>query len=334
MAKLLKKYLEKIIFEELKLLSEDEFSDMMAKARKKVPEPEKDDKEPEKKPEKKQKIEKGDAFAYTSKPGKKGTVQVVDPDGANNSTIFRAINPETCKPTRGKATAATKSSEFVKKIGDKIDKCSTGGEGGEEEKAEIKKGAVFAYKNKAGAIKILEPKDPKTGKMTGQWIGPDKCDVRKIVDPNVDPKKLGDPIEKCNEEEKEGEEKKEGDIAKKLEKLGLKALKKGQATMALNQLRNKGIDAKKFNTAIVKAIKDIHKQAGPQRKNFAQKDAPLIKKIGNEVVKILKGDFSNLVKESRGDCYLVQPETYAVIKSLAEEKKTIKLFIKRKTNNG
>jgi len=139
--------------------------------------------------------------------------------------------------------------------------------------------------------------------------------------------------EKKPEEEK-GEEKKEGNIAKKLEKLGLKALKKGQAAVALNQLRNKGIDAKKFNTAIVKAIKDIHKQAGPQRKNFAQKDAPLIKKIGNEIVKILKGDFSNLVKESRGDGYLVQPETYEVIRLLLEEKKKIKLFIKRKTNNG
>ena len=61
---------------------------------------------------------------------------------------------------------------------------------------------------------------------------------------------------------------------------GLKQLKPGTIQKALNQLRNQGIDSKKFREAIIKAIKTIHKKAGPQRKNFAKEDAPVIQRIG------------------------------------------------------
>jgi hypothetical protein len=109
---------------------------------------------------------------------------------------------------------------------------------------------------------------------------------------------------------------------------GLKQLKPGTIQTALNQLRNQGIDSKKFREAIIKAIKTIHKKAGPQRKNFAKEDAPVIQRIGKEVIKILSGDFSNLVKESKQN-YYVSPAAYEVIQSLAKEKKSIKLSIKR-----
>ena len=104
-----------------------------------------------------------------------------------------------------------------------------------------------------------------------------------------------------NASKEKGEPKKnpDGDVAKKIEKLGIKALKKGTINTALNQLRNQKIDAKRFREAVVKAVKTIHKAAGPQRKNFAKEDAPVIQKIGKEVIKILSGDFSNLVKESK-----------------------------------
>ena len=108
----------------------------------------------------------------------------------------------------------------------------------------------------------------------------------------------------------------------------LKQLKPGTIQTALNQLRNQGIDSKKFREAIIKAIKTIHKKAGPQRKNFAKEDAPVIQRIGKEVIKILSGDFSNLVKESKQN-YYVSPAAYEVIQSLAKEKKSIKLSIKR-----
>ena len=104
-----------------------------------------------------------------------------------------------------------------------------------------------------------------------------------------------------NASKEKGEPKKnpDGDVSKKIEKLGIKALKKGTVNTALNQLRNQKIDAKRFREAVVKAVKTIHKAAGPQRKNFAKEDAPVIQKIGKEVIKILSGDFSNLVKESQ-----------------------------------
>jgi hypothetical protein len=103
----------------------------------------------------------------------------------------------------------------------------------------------------------------------------------------------------ASEEKDEPKKNPDDDVAKKIEKRGIKALNKGTINTALNQLRNQKIDAKRFREAVVKAVKTIHKAAGPQRKNFAKEDAPVIQKIGKEVIKILSGDFSNLVKESQ-----------------------------------
>ena len=109
----------------------------------------------------------------------------------------------------------------------------------------------------------------------------------------------------------------------------LKKLKQGDVNVALNQLRQKGISAESFRKSVVAAVKKIYKAAGPQRKNFAQKDTPTIKMISNEVVKILKGDFSNLVNESRKPFFMVHPVTYAVIKLLGESKQSIQISIRR-----
>ena len=127
---------------------------------------------------------------------------------------------------------------------------------------------------------------------------------------------------------KDNDPKDEGTKDDKKDLRGLKKLKPGTIQKALNQLRNQGIDSKKFREAIIKAIKTIHKKAGPQRKNFAKEDAPVIQRIGKEVIRILSGDFSNLVKESKQN-YYVSPEAYEVVHSLAKEKKSIKLSIMR-----
>lgn len=129
-------------------------------------------------------------------------------------------------------------------------------------------------------------------------------------------------------DQKDDESKDEDKKDDKKDLRGLKQLKPGTIQTALNQLRNQGIDSKKFREAIVKAIKTIHKKAGPQRKNFAKEDAPIIQRIGKEVIKILSGDFSNLVRESKQN-YYVSPEAYEVIHSLSKEKESIKLSIKR-----
>ena len=73
----------------------------------------------------------------------------------------------------------------------------------------------------------------------------------------------------------------------------------GTVNIALNQLRNQNIDAKKFRSAVTKAVKNIYDKAGPQRKSFKEEDVPVIEKITDEVVKILSGDSSNLIKESK-----------------------------------
>jgi len=139
-----------------------------------------------------------------------------------------------------------------------------------------------------------------------------------------DEEKGDQKADKPKDEDKKDEDKKD----EKKDLRGLKQLKPGTIQKALNQLRNQGIDSKKFREAIIKAIKTIHKKAGPQRKNFAKEEAPVIQRIGKEVIRILSGDFSNLVKESKQD-YYVSPEAYEVVRSLAKEKKSIKLSIMR-----
>ena len=148
----------------------------------------------------------------------------------------------------------------------------------------------------------------------------DASSDQKDSDEEKADQKRGDPKDNKSKDEDKKDEKK--DLR------GLKKLKPGTIQTALNQLRNQGIDSKKFREAIIKAIKTIHKKAGPQRKNFAKEDAPVIQRIGKEVIKILAGDFSNLVRESKQN-YYVSPEAYEVIRSLAKEKESIKLSIKR-----
>jgi len=98
----------------------------------------------------------------------------------------------------------------------------------------------------------------------------------------------------------------------------LKRLPQGKVNLALNQLRNRG----KFSASTVedrfdKMIKDIASKAGPQRRNFLERDVPIINQIKKEIVKILSGDFSNL-KEHSNDSVLVHPVTYAIITKLSE----------------
>ena len=149
-------------------------------------------------------------------------------------------------------------------------------------------------------------------------------DISSSDQEGKDEEKGDQKADKPKDEDKKDEDKKD----EKKDLRGLKQLKPGTIQKALNQLRNQGIDSKKFREAIIKAIKTIHKKAGPQRKSFAKEDAPVIQRIGKEVIRILSGDFSNLVKESKQD-YYVSPEAYEVVHSLAKEKKSIKLSIMR-----
>ena len=98
----------------------------------------------------------------------------------------------------------------------------------------------------------------------------------------------------------------------------LKKLSKGKVNVALNQLRNRGdFSARTVEDKFDKMIKDITATAGPQRRNFLERDVPVINQIKKEIVKILSGDFSSL-KEHSDDCILVHPVTYAIINKLSQ----------------
>jgi len=166
-------------------------------------------------------------------------------------------------------------------------------------------------------------KEGEFSKTLAQAKAKDEEDEEEEEDSSSDQKDKDKKDDDQKDDKKDDDQKDE-----KKDLRGLKQLKPGTIQTALNQLRNQGIDSKKFREAIIKAIKTIHKKAGPQRKNFAKEDAPVIQRIGKEVIKILSGDFSNLVKESKQN-YYVSPAAYEVIQLLAKEKKSIKLSIKR-----
>jgi hypothetical protein len=98
--------------------------------------------------------------------------------------------------------------------------------------------------------------------------------------------------------------------------VSLKGLNTGKVNVALNQLRNKGVSADQIIKQISDIVDDISKNAGPQRSNFINKDLPVISKIKDEIIKILKGDFSNLVKESSNLVY-IHPITYDLLRNLS-----------------
>ena len=98
----------------------------------------------------------------------------------------------------------------------------------------------------------------------------------------------------------------------------LKGMNVGKINVALNQLRQKGISSKDINRQIDAAVKEISKMAGPQRRNFEEKDLPVINKIKDEIVKILNGDFSNLIRESSNEVVL-HPVTYDIINNIIKE---------------
>ena len=100
----------------------------------------------------------------------------------------------------------------------------------------------------------------------------------------------------------------------------LKDLSKGKVNVALNQLRNRGkLSAQIVSKVIDDTIKDISKTAGPQKRNFIEKDVPIINLIKKELVKILSGDFSSL-QENNSNSIFVHPLTYKIINELLSKK--------------
>ena len=106
--------------------------------------------------------------------------------------------------------------------------------------------------------------------------------------PSVEEPTAGEPEQAKPEKEKEDPQ-------------SLKNQDQGNINKALNQLRNKGISDKDMVKQFDDAIERIVKNAGPLGRDVKEKDLPVINKFKDEIVRILKGDFSNLVKESKNN---------------------------------
>ena len=99
----------------------------------------------------------------------------------------------------------------------------------------------------------------------------------------------------------------------------LKNMPQNKINAAMNFLRQQsglpGGDLFAKQTAA--AISTVSKNAGPQRRNFEERDAPVINKIKDELAKLLNGDFSNLIKEGNLDSW--NEETREKLKSALKE---------------
>ena len=135
---------------------------------------------------------------------------------------------------------------------------------------------------------------------------------RKLAKEKSDRDQEGIPDEGTKKPSEPGEEKPGVDGK------GLKSLPKSEVNLALNFLRKKG-PGPGLNAANIKKLVDdeiarIQKGlAGSDKEKFATKQLPTINQVKDELVKILSGDLSNLVKES----IKVHPITRAVISELA-----------------
>lgn len=69
-----------------------------------------------------EKVEKGDAFEYTSKKGKESAVQVVDPENEHGATVAQKIDPKSCDPVKN-SQFASNPEKFAAAVGDPIDQC-------------------------------------------------------------------------------------------------------------------------------------------------------------------------------------------------------------------
>ena len=111
--------------------------------------------------------------------------------------------------------------------------------------------------------------------------------------------------------------------AKKEAKKGLKSLPKDDLKKMLQVIKVMAdaevLNPKYFRKLVSDAIKGHNEDISSEedKKEFAKEVAPNIAKIRNEIVKILSGDFSNLVKESK-EAVTIHPITYNIIKTLAE----------------
>ena len=99
----------------------------------------------------------------------------------------------------------------------------------------------------------------------------------------------------------------------------LKNMPQNKINAAMNFLRQQsglpGGDLFAKQTAA--AISTVSKNAGPQHRNFEERDVPVINKIKDELTKILSGDFSNLIKEGNLDSW--NEETRNKLKSALKE---------------
>ena len=82
-----------------------------------------------------EKVQKGDAFEYTSKSGKESAVQVVDPENKHGATVAQKIDPESCEPQKN-SQFASNPDKFAAAVGDPIDQCDADG-GGDSKIANI-----------------------------------------------------------------------------------------------------------------------------------------------------------------------------------------------------
>ena len=95
--------------------------------------------------------------------------------------------------------------------------------------------------------------------------------------------------EREREKPKPAPEKKKGN--------SLKNIPGPELQKTLNQLRNKGISGEKIGAMVDKAADEISKGAAGApsiRRDFEQKDRPLINMMRDQVVSILNGDFASL----------------------------------------
>jgi hypothetical protein len=123
-------------------------------------------------------------------------------------------------------------------------------------------------------------------------------DVRSFLDNFKSSLKRGQQTSATSQASPSGEKAKPSPEKKKKKKgSSLKRIPGPELQKTLNQLRNKGISGEKIGALFDKAADEISKGAAAApsiRRDFEQKDRPLINMMRDQVVAILNGNFASL----------------------------------------
>jgi plasmid stabilization system protein ParE len=180
----------------------------------------------------------------------------------------------------------------------------------------LKSAEVTDAEGQALDVAQIEAKIKQVMDVARKSNDPELADAAQDLAQNAQQVAQGASAEEATADDDEGEAEAAPGEEPEDESLSLKQLEQGDVKMALSVLNNTaGLNAKKLAQTIDDGFEKAL-QGNPYAGQMRDEQLPMINLVRDEIVKILSGDFSNLVRESQGSHYKVHPATYLFFQTI------------------